>query len=271
MTAEPSITPAERDRRRIARPLFVAAGAGWMAYPFHDRVPEFLSICLSGPVWSGLSLQTVGLVLVLNPPTELVFGWVIMIAAMMSPLLAGPLGLLHSRSHREARGIAIALFVGGYAVVWIGAGIVAIGLALVAQVVVPNSPVPLVAALAVAAIWQASPLKQVALNRSQRHPNTSAFAPRVWRDAFLFGVSHGAWCSLSCWALMLSLGFVHSWHIVGMAAATLLIWAERLERPAAPAWRLRWPAKAVRYVLWRLRTVLSDVRTPLSRVVVVSR
>jgi hypothetical protein len=46
-------------------------------------------------------------------------------------------------------------------------------------------------------------------------------------------------------------------HVAAMAAATLLIFCERLDNPAPPAWRWRGLARARRFVMGRIRMRMS--------------
>jgi len=50
--------------------------------------------------------------------TSLLSGWLLMLAAMMPPLVAGPLGHVQERSFARRRLRAMSLFVIGYLAVW---------------------------------------------------------------------------------------------------------------------------------------------------------
>ena len=154
------------------------------------------------------------------------------------------------------------LFVTGYATLWI---CVASGLQLLALAVhaaAPNSLPYFVAAAAV--LWQASPGKQWCLNRCHRRPQLAAFGAAADRDAFVFGLAHGASCAGACWALMLLSLSVANLHLPVMMAVALFVAAERVERPAQVAWQWRWPGKALRITAAQLRIRLLVARPPHS-------
>lgn len=101
-----------------------------------------------------------------------------------------------------------------------------------------------------------SPAKQRCLNRCHRLPHLAAFGWPARRDALGFGLSHGAWCVGACWLLMLLPMLTARGHLALMAAVMLFLLAERLERPAAPAWRWRAPTKAARILIAQGRLFL---------------
>jgi predicted metal-binding membrane protein len=77
------------------------------------------------------------------------------------------------------------------------------------------------------------------------------------RDAFDFGLTNGTACVGACWALMLLPLFAGDNHLLAMIAFTLFVFAERLEGPAALAWRWRGPGRA-------LRIIMAQARMPLA-------
>jgi predicted metal-binding membrane protein len=116
-------------------------------------------------------------------------------------------------------------------------------------------------ALAVALVWQVSAWKQAALNRCHRRPTLAAFAPAAYRDAVLFGASHGLWCVSACWALMLASLTVPAHHVAGMAIVAIFNWSERLEAPRTTRWRLRAPTVAARLAV----RLIGRVAMPVSK------
>jgi predicted metal-binding membrane protein len=169
-------------------------------------------------------------------------------------VVAAPLRHVHDRSFARRRARAMLLFVLGYFVVWMAAGLVLQLVALTAVSVVPM-PLALGPAFALAAAWQVTPAKQWCLNRCHRRPQLDAFGVAADRDAFDFGLTHGAYCAGACWALMLPMLFSGEGQLVAMIAVTLLVFAERLERPAPLAWRWRGTGKAWRIVAAQARAV----------------
>lgn len=216
------------------------------------------AFCSAGPL-RGLPLSvSFDLALVFNAPAQLASGWALMVAAMMSPLIVAPLGHVRDRSFARRRPRAMVLFVAGYLAVWMVAGLVLQAAAFAAQWAAPAS-LCLGLAAAAALLWQVSPAKQWCLNRCHRLPHLSAFGAAADRDAFDYGLTNGASCAGSCWALMLLTLFAGHHHIPGMIAVTLFVCAERLESPAPLDWRWRGCGKVWRIVAARVR-----LRVPLT-------
>jgi predicted metal-binding membrane protein len=179
----------------------------------------------------------------------LVYRSVLMVAAMMIPLLAGALGHIHTRSFAYRRYRAALLFVASYCLVW-----TAVTLALLSalSIIARQPPIRLsvVAALiAAACAWQYCPLKQRCLNRCHARPALPAFGAAADLGVARWGLSHAIWCVGSCWSLMLLPMLVSEFHLCAMAAATLWMFGERLEKPRVPQWRLIAPSRLVRMLV----------------------
>jgi predicted metal-binding membrane protein len=188
--------------------------------------------------------------------------WVTMMAAMMLPSVL-PMVLLfaHVTAERTRRGRAATgtpLFVAGYLGIWTLFGILAYGVARGVRALDlgplqwdSGARYVVAATLAVAAVYQVTPLKHVCL-RHCRSP--LEFVLGGWREgragAVWMGVDHGAWCIGCCWALMLALfalgvmsiawmvilagvifvekvlpGGGRSAHLIGLAFAGLAVWS----------------------------------------------
>src|SRR3954452_3272084 len=145
--------------------------------------------------------------------------WVVMMAAMMFPSIA-PVVVMYARV-QEGKGErgqpapagATAVFVGGYLVSWATAGLLGFVVfeginSLDISWLAWDEGGQYVAAglLAMAAIYQLTPLKDVCL-RKCRSP--FMFVLNSWRPgrsgALRMGIEHGAWCVGCCWALMAAL------------------------------------------------------------------
>jgi predicted metal-binding membrane protein len=113
-----------------------------------------------------------------------------------------------------------------------------------------------VAAVALAAVWQCSPAKQVCLNHCHVRPALAAFGPRADTDVITFGATHAGWCIGSCGAAMLVPLILPGGHIAAMIALSVLVFCERLDRPAPPAWQWRGHGTAWRLVSGRVRMQL---------------
>lgn len=203
------------------------------------------AFCSPGTLWAVPPSGSFNLMLVVNSPAHLASGWALMVAAMMSPLVIAPLQHVRDRSFARRRARAMLLFVAGYAAIWMTAGVGLQTVALAARWAVP-APLCLGLAATTAIFWQVSPAKQWCLNRCHRQPHLAAFGAAADRAAFKFGLTNGASCVGSCWALMLLPLFVGHGHVLGMIGVMVFVFAERLERPAGLVWRWRGPVKALR-------------------------
>jgi predicted metal-binding membrane protein len=227
--------------------LLARDGGGSMASAF----------CSSATLWALPLSVRLDLALMLVSPAQLASGSALMIAAMMLPLIIAPLRHVRDRSFARQRARATILFAAGYGVVWMIAAVV---LQLIAVAARWAAPAPLLCfglAVATAMLWQVSPTKQWCLNRCHRRPHLAAFGAAADRDAFDFGLTNGASCAGSCWALMLLTLLIGQGQIWGMIAVTLFVFAERLEGPARPKWRWRGPGRALRIAVAQARMRLT--------------
>jgi predicted metal-binding membrane protein len=256
------MTPEAHERRTVLRPLLAASTIAWVAVAAAADGIVLPAFCAGGAP-SALPLLTIptptmpttaaiDLALAMNPPATLAAGWALMLAAMMLPLLGAPVRHVRARSLTRRRARSVALFLMGYALVWMAAGAALLAVALALRLALPGSPAPLIAALVVAVVWQISPLKQRCLNRCHARPSIAAFGAAADRDALHFGVTQGVWCCGACWALMLLPLLVAQGHFVAMAAVAMWLAGERLSSPMPPVWRLRWPDKALRLIFVRV-------------------
>lgn len=146
-------------------------------------------------------------------------------------------------------------FLAGYAGLWMLAGAVLVSFALTIRLGFGAQLHGALAlcALAGALVWQASPVKQYALNQCHRLPAVAGFAPQAYWGAFAYGLRHGGWCVLSCWAVMFAALLVPVGHVAMMLVASLWIWAERLDPPVRRGCGLRMPRAGLR-LAWRAVT-----------------
>jgi predicted metal-binding membrane protein len=239
------MTSARRERLQVSRPLLLLSALAWVllaAEPNIIRMPAH-SVAMPMPM----------------PPvsfTSLALGWQLMLTAMMLPLLIAPVRHLRDRSFTHRRARAIALFLTSYGAIWMAAGVLLLTFTLTVRQIVPGSWMPLALVALIAVIWQSSPIKQRCLNRNHAHTELAAFGWAADLDALRFGWRHGVWCFGSCWALMLLLMLISRGHIAAMAAVTLWLFAERLERPTPPQWRWHGPDKALRIVIAQIQARL---------------
>lgn len=199
--------------------LGVVAEAGGQAALLHH---DALLGAGGPPVWAGLLL--------------FLLAWQAMIAAMMLPGSLPLIRLFRAASQNAPRpGAAMAAFVGGYAVVWSGFGLVAFlwdaGVHRVAHDVAfvqANSWVIGPAVLAMAGGFQFTKLKDRCMDVC-RHPG--AFLLRHYErgtaGAFRLGRRHGLFCLGCCWALMALMFAVGVANLWWMALLTLVMVFER--------------------------------------------
>ena len=166
-----------------------------------------------------LAIGVCWLIVVLAPggmgigPVVFVAAWTVMMAAMMLPS-AAPLVLLYRRGASARDTVSL---IAGYLAVWAAAGVPA----YIALALLPMSLSPM--ALAVAGIYQLTPLKESCLKRC-RTPADFLMA-RWGHGALRLGLEHGAWCLGCCWALMAVLvlvGMMGLAWVVGLAALVAL-------------------------------------------------
>jgi predicted metal-binding membrane protein len=230
----------------------------WAARRFDASLAVLVSISLAA--WSVLALRwsevtppafcSTGL----RPdPTSLLSGWLLMLAAMMPPLVAGPLRHVRERSFASRRLRAMSLFVIGYAAVWMIAGAALQLTAFAAQSAASDARLCFALSASAAMLWQVSPAKQWFLNRCHRRPQLAAFGVPADRAALEFGLTHGTACVGACWALMLLPLFAGQGHVFTMLVVMLFALAERFEGAAPLAWRWRGPGKALRIIAAQTR------------------
>ena len=240
------MTPAARERAQVRAPVLFISAAAWILLVFEPggaSAHAHHSAAMTGG----------------NAPTAVAIGWALMLAAMMGPLLIPPIRHVRDRSFARRRSRAIALFAAGYFTVWMAAGLVLLGLAWAIRQAVPEPSLQMMLAAVIALIWQFSPAKQRCLNRGHAHPQLPAFGRAADIGALRFGWTHGLWCAGSCWALMLLPFSISRGHLVAMAAVTLWLSGERLQRPLPPRWSLQLPRKAARLLAAQARMRLQNI------------
>jgi hypothetical protein len=146
----------------------------------------------------------------------------LMIAAMMLPLVLVPVRRTACASLWRRRHRAIAGFLAGYGAIWLAA----VAVEAAPFLAWPPARWAPVAAFAVAALWEASPLKRRALVLCDR---TMPMRPRGWRadlDCLRYGALQGRACVMSCWPVMLA-PLVVAQHVPVMAGVAALCATER--------------------------------------------
>ncbi|MEO8898356.1 MAG: DUF2182 domain-containing protein [Candidatus Dormibacter sp.] len=160
--------------------------------------------------------------------------WVVMMAAMMFPS-AAPTVALYARMTQRRGLLRPLLFTGSYLLVWSAVGVVSYGLLELgkglfsSQLAWDNGGRWFAAALlAIAAVYELTPLKDVCLAKCR---SPLGFLIGSWRDgragALEMGAKHAAWCVGCCWALMAALFALGVMSLVWMAVVAAFIAAEK--------------------------------------------
>ena len=250
-----------RDLARVRDPVLLIGAAAWILLLAEPGGVAMLAHCpatSSGAMPSPGSLQTL---LAVNPAWSLAAGWSLMLVAMMSPVLIAPLCHIRVRSFTHRRARSTALFVAGYAAIWMALGCVLLAIGLAVELFAPQSYLAAAGAVLAALVWQFSPIKQRWLNRCHAHTEIAAFGAAADFDALRFGMKHGIWCAGSCWALMLFPMLLPRGHVVAMAGVAVLVFGERLENPMPPCWRWRGLGKVKRIVASQARIRIDALRS----------
>jgi predicted metal-binding membrane protein len=154
--------------------------------------------------------------------------WAVMMTGMMLPSAAPMIVLIGG-----GRGYLVAL---GYVSVWavFSVGATALQWLLMRMLIVTpllemSGAVPSALLLAIAGLYQLTPLKHACLATCQ---SPMLFLTRRWRSgmlgAFRMGVDHGVYCVGCCWALMVLLFAGGVMNLVVIAALTVFVAFEKL-------------------------------------------
>ncbi|WP_413992503.1 DUF2182 domain-containing protein [Labrys okinawensis] len=257
-----------REVARVRYPVMALSTLAWGALAFGPGMHvEGLDVYCSA---TGSGTATIAaspsLLLALNPPSALAAGWALMLVAMMSPLIVPEIHHIRFTCLRSRRARSIALFVAGYACVWMMFGAVLASAELAYLALAPESYIPAIVTGLATVVWQASPFKQRCLNGCHDNPPLRVFGLKADLDALRFGWSRGVWCVGSCgWLMLFSLS-LPAGHLMAMAAVAILVFCERLEDPEPPRWKMRGLGRAGRMTAARLRIRWRTVRRKLDLV-----
>lgn len=246
-----------RDWSPFTRGLLLVAAGAWAVTLSQDLGLFLPTFCAMTVLTPKAALASLDLALAMNSPGRLVAGWALMLAAMMSPLLAAPLLHVHSSSLPRRRVELMVLFVIAYGTVWMAAGAVLTPLALLLRLSAPSPWIATTLALLSALAWHVSPARQRCLNRRHSRPPLPAFGTPAALSVARFGVAQGVWCVGACWHLMLLPLTLQHAHLPAMAAVALWQIAEHIEPPGPPVWAWRWPRTAATMLAWRVRNAWS--------------
>jgi predicted metal-binding membrane protein len=250
---------AWRAIRVLPAPIIGASLAGWSLLALDASVATSPLLCVGGSASVQDPAAYVAEAFNAAPLAGWVSGFALMLLAMMPPLLSGALSHVWQRSLRRRRVRAVVLFLAGYCAVWLVAGVPLVALSVLSGSMAARTQWQIaVVGLALATAWQATPLKQLCLNRCHRRPPLATFGLRAEADAYAYGASHGVWCVGTCWAMMLLplAAGGGPLHLPLMLAVTVAAMAERVRAPQESRWGAalpRWPDD--------LRIVLAPIKT----------
>lgn len=166
--------------------------------------------------------------------------WGLMAVAMMVPPALPAVRHVAVNSLYWRRRRAVLEFLLGFLSIWVAFSVLVLG--FLGSWEPAQAEWVLAAALALAAVWQLTPLKGRALRRCHRPSPLPPFGWRASLGAARFGWHNGAYCLLSCWAMMVAVALVTSSMLVWMAVLTGLIYFEKLSlKPRAAARRVAVP------------------------------
>jgi predicted metal-binding membrane protein len=177
--------------------------------PQRLRLPAALvALALAGWVVTAFAMQDMASM------ASFLWLWIAMSAAMMLPAVV-PAASLAERVGRSGTA-----FVGGYFTVWAVTGVAAFE---ATRVLMSAGRGLAAGAIAAAAVYQLSPLKDACLRRCR-----SPLGLLLRRGALGAGLEHGVLCLGCCWALMLALLALGAGSLLWMAAVAAAIFVEKV-------------------------------------------
>ncbi len=216
--------PADRATVLVGVTLVAVTVAAWVA---------FLAQAVSP---TSIAMDTMSSGADLAGATGFIAAWVVMMAAMMLPS-AAPLVLLYRAAGADGRVANTVPLVAGYLVAWAVFGALvyaaqqALGAVVQSNATLGNArPYAVAGILAIAGVYQFTPLKQACL-RECRSPLD--FLMHRWRgagafDALRLGVEHGAYCVGCCWGLMAVLVIAGAMSLLWVVLIGLIVFVEKL-------------------------------------------
>jgi predicted metal-binding membrane protein len=189
-----------------------------------------LWVCMTGVAQMGGAMAAHAEGLALSDPATSLAATLPMLALMAMAMMLPPampaihhiaLNSLYWRRRRAVFEFAIVLVA-----IWATYSVVVLG--VVGSSGAASAPLAPATALAIAALWQLTPLKRRALQNCHRTRPLPPKGRRATTAVAGFGFSNGLACLASCWAMMLTTAFVGLPKLAWMATLTVLITAERV-------------------------------------------
>lgn len=225
VSTAPSHRLAGRERQLAVAALLVASAVLWV----------LVARLADGMAADDGAMLTMGM-----GPALFIATWAAMMAAMMlpavSPMVDAFVRVQASKRVAGGRVVPVGIFVVGYLLVWIAAGVPAFVVARMLDSAAMDRPWLMDqgarfggALILAAGLYQLTPLKRVCLHRCR---TPMSFIVTSWRDgragALRMGVEHGGYCLGCCWllfALLFPLGLM---NVAVMAAVAALVFAEKV-------------------------------------------
>ena len=222
-------------------PLLAVAGLAWAVLLVAERIPGAPPVCATGAVdpivlaqfWLSSFAAWTG-------PVTLFAALIAMPVAMTAPLLQAPLGHVRRSALHERRARAVALFLMGHVCAWAVSVAVLMGLAFGLGRLVSFPVAATGLAVAAGLVWQGTPYKVIARNLSHVRAPLPACGVRADTAVLRYGAQSAAYCSASCWPLMLAPMTSGPSHLAMTAAAAALMLCDRAARPIGAVRRWRW-------------------------------
>ncbi|AMX98795.1 DUF2182 domain-containing protein [Mesorhizobium ciceri] len=212
------------------RGLIVVAGGAWLALLGIVPGLNLPSLCgiITPQTWFAADSPVPSLLL-LNPPEEILAGWIVMSLAMMLPMAIGQIDHLADRIG-EGRLVGQAVFVVSYFGLWLAGCALLTSTVLVFRMIF-QIPGALTVALgaATAVLWQESRIKALVLRRCHSQPPIRWSGAGLLVDSTRFGAKTGLWWFIGCWPWML-LCMVAPYGVLTMALISPFLWYERFAR-----------------------------------------
>lgn len=218
--------------------LIVITLGGWGAMLLFGQELALSSFCVAATgAWYDQGWRSLRAMLAFVSPVDIALSWLLMLTAMMTPILAGPLHHLWVRSLARRRWRALTVFIAAYLGVWILMAPVLMLFVAVLRMMADEISFPVGGfAVLIALAWQSSPAKQYCLNHCHWTPRIGVFGWSADIDCARFGLVNAMWCVGTCWALMLLpvTATDMSVHLLLMALVSAIMVTERLQ-PGQPA------------------------------------
>src|SRR5579864_6884356 len=183
------------DAQEFARTRNLVLLVGVMAWIVTLAKPSVMVVHVHNIAAAAMPLGTsLHMMVAMNSIWTLARGWLLMIAAMMTPALISPIYHIRMRSFTHRRTRSVAVFVAAYIGIWmvVGASLLAVDVAVTS--LAPGSYLPTVGLVLVALLWHCSPAKQICLNRCHAHTELAVFGFGADLAAFRLGLGHALWC-----------------------------------------------------------------------------